>query len=137
MIEVVERPKVSEEDDRTIDCFAKQVYEVPLNLHVFHGEFTPEEAAAITSSLDIEATKEEFGCFRILSQKDGDKRVVWCRRVLAEIASAKKMFLELISKGMIPYKVGVNGQASANEMKEFDPTAEEVIFMPVRAIAGG
>ena len=141
MIELVDRPKVPEvpvdELNRTIDCFANQTYDVPLDLHVLLVEFNPDEAAAIAGSLAIEAAKEEFGCFRILSQKDGDKRVVWCRRVIAEIKAAKRMFLDLISKGMVPYKVGVDGKASAEEMKEFDPTAEEVIFMPVRAISGG
>lgn len=141
MIEVVERPKVPEVlvDDlnRTIDCFANQKYDVPFELSVLRGDFTPEEAASIAGSLEIEAIVEDFGCFRIMSQADGDKRVVWCRKVIAEIKAAKKMFLDLISKGMVPYKVGVDGQASAMEMKEFDPTAEEVIFMPIKAISGG
>ncbi|KKL27197.1 hypothetical protein LCGC14_2387580 [marine sediment metagenome] len=140
MIEVTERPKVPEvpvdELNRTIDCFAKQTYDVPPELTVIgSGDFA--ELAAIAGQLEIEASAENFGCFRMLSQKDGDKRVVWCRRVIAEIRAAKQMFLDLISKGMIPYKVGVDGQASVEEMKEFDPTAEEVIFMPIRAIAGG
>ncbi len=141
MLGVADRSGVSEvpveEPNRTIDCFAKQTYDVPFDLHVLSGDFTPEEAASIAGSLEIEAAAEDFGCFRIMSQKDGDKRVVWCRRVIAEIKSAKKMFMDLLSKGMVPYKVGVDGKASAEVMSEFDPTAEEVIFMPVRAIAGG
>ncbi|MHA2279730.1 MAG: hypothetical protein ACXAC5_02385 [Promethearchaeota archaeon] len=47
------------------------------------------------------------------------------------------MFLDLIAQGMVPYRVGVDGQATAEVMDEFDATAEEIIFMPVRAIAGG
>lgn len=142
MIEVAEaRPSVPEVPvdklNRTIDCFAKQTYDVPLELHVLRGDFTPEEAALIAGSLAVEASVEHFGCFRIMSQKDGDKRVVWCRRVIAEIQAAKKMFMDLLSKGMMPYKVGVDGAASAEVMDEFDPAAEEVIFMPVKAIAGG
>jgi hypothetical protein len=110
--------------ERVIDCFAKQTYEVPDDLAVLGPDAKPPEDA-------------DIGCFRILSQKDGDKRVVWCRKVIAEIKAAKKMFMDLLSKGMVPYKVGIDGKATAEEMKEFDPTAEEVIFMPLRAIAGG
>ena len=35
------------------------------------------------------------------------------------------------------FRVGVDGQASAEVMDEFDPLAEEVIFMPIAAISGG
>ena len=123
--------------ERTIDCFARQTYEVPDVLRILGTNAGPAEVelAAIASEMEVEAS--DFGCFRIMSQADGDKRVVWCRRVLAEISAAKKMFMDLLSKGMIPYKVGVDGAATSSVMTEFDPTAEEVIFMPVKAIAGG
>jgi len=141
MIEVAECPKVPivpvSDLNRTIDCFAKQTYDVPLDLHVLNGDFTPEEAASIAGSLAVEASMENFGCFRIMSQKDGDKRVVWCRRVMAEIKAAKQMFMDLLSRGMVPYKVGTDGVATAEVMDEFDGTAEEVIFMPMKAIVGG
>lgn len=140
MIETAEHPKVSEvpvkELNRTIDCFAKETYEVPPELTIM-GPGAELDFAAIASRLEIEASAENFGCFRIMSQADGDRRIVWCRRVIAEIKAAKDMFLDLISKGMVPYKVGVDGAATADVMDEFDPTAEEVIFMPVKAIAGG
>lgn len=116
------------ETERTIDCFAKQTYEVPDILQIIEKEAALD--AAIFGSGD-------YGCFRIMSQADGDKRVVWCRRKIAQIKAAKQMFMDLLSKGMVPYKVGVDGAATADVMTEFDPTAEEVIFMPVKAIAGG
>lgn len=143
MIEVADRPEVPkvpiDELNRTIDCFAKQTYDVPPELTIMGPGSALDfaELAVIAGQLEVEASAKDFGCFRILSQKDGDKRVVWCRRKIAEIKAAKQMFLDLLSKGMIPYKVGVDGAASAEEMREFDPTAEEVIFMPVQAIAGG
>ena len=128
------------EKNRMIDCFAKKVYEVPSSLHILGPNAgTPEEnfaeLAAIASELELEM--EDFGCFRILSQKDGDKRIVWCKRLLPQIQDAKKMFLDLIKEGMVPYIVGVDGKATSRVMKEFDPTAEEVIFMPQAAIRGG
>lgn len=146
MIEVAERPKVKEVpvDDlnRTIDCFAKQTYDIPPELMVLsHTGAEPElhfaELEGVARSLAIEAQAEDFGCFRILSQKDGDKRVVWCRRVVAQINAAKEMFMELLGKGMVPYRVGIDGRATSDVMREFDPLAEEVVFMPVRAISGG
>lgn len=110
-------------EDRVINCFAKGKYTVPDILQILGSE------AGYNSALN--------GCFRILSQEDGDKRVVWCRNVIAEIKAAKKMFMDLLSQGMVPYKVGVDGNATSQVMDEFDPTAEEIIFMPVKAIAGG
>jgi hypothetical protein len=98
---------------------------------------TPEEEAKGYDAMTAWMQAQDAGQFRIMTAKDGDKRVVWCRNVIAEIAAAKQMFLDLISKGMIPYKVGVDGRSTAEVMKEFDPVAEEVIFMPVQAIAGG
>lgn len=74
--------------------------------------------------------------FRVLSQKDGDKRVVWNRNSIPEINAAKQMFASLIAEGMVPYRVGAGGLA-ADVMDEFDPSAQEVIFMPTKMIAGG
>jgi len=134
MLEIAERP------DRVVDCFAKQTYNIPDALHILgrNGGTAEEnfvELAAIAAQMEVEAS--DLGSFSIMSQPDGDKRVVWCRKVIAEISAAKQMFLDLIKKGMIPYKVGIDGQASSDEMKEFDATAEEVIFVPLKAIAGG
>jgi len=69
--------------------------------------------------------------------KDGDTRIVWNKFVLDEINQAKKTFEDLIKQGMVPHNVGLGGKASAQEMKKFDPTAEEVIFLPMQALAGG
>lgn len=129
--------KVAERESRTIDCFAKETYEVPPELLVLSEENVEGDFMEQCAKESKGMASVDFGCFRIMSQKDGDKRVVWCRRILSEISAAKKMFIDLLSKGMVPYKVGVDGSASSQVMKEFDPTAEEVIFMPVRAIAGG
>jgi len=143
MLEIAERPKVKDvlvkDLNRTIDCFARQTYDVPPELLVIGPNASENfvELAAQAHEVALEAQAADFGCFRILSQKDGDKRVVWCRKVIAEIKAAKKMFMDLISKGMTPYKVGVNGAATSVVMDEFDPLAEEVIFMPMKAIRGG
>lgn len=80
---------------------------------------------------------KDCGMFRLLSAKSGDDRVVWNRFSLDEIREARKMFNELVEKGLVPYRVGTNGKASSEVMKEFDPQAEEVIFLPVAMVAGG
>jgi hypothetical protein len=75
--------------------------------------------------------------FRIMTPKDGDKRVVWDSRDLAQIEEAKAMFDECVLKGLVPYRVGLDGRATSEVMDEFDPDAEEVIFLPIAAAVGG
>lgn len=77
------------------------------------------------------------GMFKILTAKDGDRRIVWNRFVLAEIRAAKDMFLELVRKGLVPHKVGSSGKPTSEVIREFDPNAEEIIFLPVAAAVGG
>jgi len=80
---------------------------------------------------------EQPRVWRVLTAKDGDRRVVWDAMSIPEINSARETFNQLVSEGMVPYRVGVNGTPSSEVMSEFDPTAEEVIFMPMRAVVGG
>ena len=75
--------------------------------------------------------------FRILSQEKGDERLVWNSRSLGELQDAKRMFVELVKKGLKPFCVGLDGVATSEVMREFDPNAEEVIFMPMGLVCGG
>lgn len=75
--------------------------------------------------------------FRILSQDKGDDRITWDSQSLADIRAAKNMFVDFIKKGLKPFKVGVDGKVTAEVMREFDPLAEEVIFLPMARVAGG
>lgn len=75
--------------------------------------------------------------FRILSPVYGDQRIVWDSCSLAEINAAKELFTDLIKKGLTPYKVGRDGKKSSEVMREFDATAEEVIFVPIKLVVGG
>lgn len=77
------------------------------------------------------------GVFRIMTPQDGDKRVIWDHLSLKSIRDAKKLFGKLLKQGFVPYLVGTNGKASSEVMDKFDPYAEEVIFLPVQAVAGG
>lgn len=81
--------------------------------------------------------KQNQHLFRILTQKDGDKRVVWDSTSFQEIRDAKGMFDDLVSKGLVPYRVGEQGENTNETMPEFDPSAEEIIFLPIPALVGG
>jgi len=86
---------------------------------------------------DGEVAEKGFGTFRIMSPKSGDDRIVWDCRDLDQIEDAKVMFDELVEKGLVPYKVGIDGKATSDVMDEFDAFAEEVIFLPVAAAVTG
>lgn len=75
--------------------------------------------------------------FRILHPLKGDERLCWDSTNFADIKGAKKMFVDLVEKGLTPYRVGTNGKATSEVMDEFDPTAEEVIFLAHQMVAGG
>ena len=94
----------------------------------------PDELTVLAEG---ETPNSDQGCFRLLTEKAGDERVVWNRLNIAEINAAEEMFKSLIKKGLTPYKVGTGGKKTSEVMKIFDPLAEEVIFMPIRALVGG
>lgn len=115
---------------------AHRIIEVPL----IQGNRTgiaieiPDELAILD---DAETPRVNSGLFRILTARDGDKRVTWSRASIAEIRAAKKLFADLIKQGMVPYRVGPTGKATKAVMRKFEPRAEEVIFLPMAAIAAG
>jgi len=77
-----------------------------------------------------------FGMFRILDQKEGDKRLVWNRLSLGDISEAHRMFDRFIGEGLQAYRVGSDGK-QGGRMESFDPTAEEVLFLPIKLVVGG
>lgn len=79
----------------------------------------------------------KHGMFFIVNWKDGDKRVVWDSCSLIEIQAAKEMFDNLKKEGLKPYKIGINGLATSQIMEEFDPMAEQVMFLPISLLKGG
>ena len=108
--------------DRVLECFAHKKVVVP------DGLILPADNWNIQPGQSV---------FRVITPTDGDKRVVWNRGSIPDINAARKMFTDLVTAGMVPYRVGAGGQASSTVMDKFDPAAEEVIFMPMKAIAGG
>jgi len=74
---------------------------------------------------------------RILDALHGDQRVTWDKGDLNQIRDAKKLFIELVTKGLKPYYVKMGGQPSAKEMREFDANAEEIVFIAKPMVVGG
>ena len=110
--------------------------EVPLvnNSNIKENITVPESLKILK---DKEGVKKWERCFRFLTPKDGDKRVVWDSRDMDQIEEAKAMFDECVAKGLVPYRVGTDGRKTSDVMDEFDPEAEEVIFLPIAQVAGG
>jgi hypothetical protein len=113
----------------------------PMERSVRTLEFSNSMGVAIPDELQVLEDGQQPGdgqtLWRFLSQKDGDKRIVWNRGSIPDITAARQMFLDCVAQGMTPYRVGAGGRASADVMTEFDPSAEEVIFMPTKMIVGG
>lgn len=82
-------------------------------------------------------TPSNHHIFRILHPLKGDERLTWDRTNFADIKAAKKLFCDLVEKGLTPYRVGTGGKATSEVMDEFDPMAEEVIFIAHKMVAGG
>jgi hypothetical protein len=99
-----------------------QEVKIPVELKVLSGTEQPSPGSKV---------------FRVLTVVDGDKRVTWNADSLGEINAAKKMFRDLVKQGLVPYKVGSDGRPTSKVMKEFDPGAEEIIFVPVGVVGGG
>lgn len=73
------------------------------------------------------------GTLRILCP-EGDRRIVWRKESLSEINEAKKVFRDAIASGHLAYKAEPGGQ-KGKKISEFDPTAEEIVLMPL--VIGG
>lgn len=100
-----------------------------------------EVPVEVPDSLQILEGTEQPGpgrhAFRILHFEHGDQRICWHSDSLTEISDARKLFDELRGQGLTPYKVGLDGKKSSEVMEEFDPTAEEIIFLPTKLVTGG
>lgn len=92
--------------------------------------------------VDIPSTPEDmftklYGVMRVMTPKDGDKRITWNNQDFAQIRQAKETFDRLVTEGLVPYRVGLGGKATSEVMAEFDPYAEEILFLPIQMVAGG
>ena len=86
---------------------------------------------------DKEPLKPGQRCLRVTPPKMVTSESVWDSGDIAQINEAKALFDQLIQEGLVPYKVGLDGKATVEVMEEFDPDAEEVIFLAVAAVVTG
>ncbi len=75
--------------------------------------------------------------FRIMTPDAGDERLVWDSKILKEIIAAKKFFQKMVAKGFKPFRCDAKGKALPQVMKRFEADAEEIVFLPEMAVAGG
>lgn len=71
--------------------------------------------------------------FAVLSP-EGDTKTTWDPNNPDEVESAREQFANWIKKGYAAYRVRRNGERG-EQMREFDPAADKVIFAP--ALRGG
>lgn len=122
---------------------AERIIEIPLLTYGNEGKSSKvTRKVNIPDSLNILENDDDIvpngcGIFSILTEDDGDKRVVWNTMNIPEINDAKKMFDSLVKQGMTAFLVGKNGQQSSKEMKKFDPHVGEIVFAPARAMERG
>lgn len=86
---------------------------------------------------DGETIRPGMCVMRVPTPDHGDQRVVWDSSDFSQINDAKAVFDKLVLQGLTPYRVGTNGQATSEVMDEFDPLAEEIIFVPIGLLVGG
>lgn len=119
--------------DRVIEVSLMKAGNKPTNLS---GKIEVPERLKILS--DPEATPPKgYGCMRIPTIKDGDKRVIWDKDDIQQIAEAELTFNRLLSEGLKAFRVGLDGQKTSEEISVFDPHAEEIIFVQMAAVTGG
>ena len=78
-----------------------------------------------------------FCCMSVPTEKDGDKRVIWEKNDLEQIAEAQLAFNRLLEEGMEAHRVGTDGKKTSEKITEFDPHAEQIIFVQLQMVAGG
>jgi hypothetical protein len=108
-----------------------------ITVPVLRGTPLREEVEVPDEIQILQDVPEGHFCFRILDPEKGDERLTWDALDFRQIKAAKKLFVDLVKKGLKPFRVGTNGKATSEAMSEFDPEAEEVIFLPQALVAGG
>lgn len=77
----------------------------------------------------------DTGLMRIMSQ-NGDDRIVWSRRVAAEVREAHDKFKKLVEKGYRAYAILSDG-SRGHELADFDPMVEECLLVPTGKLVPG
>lgn len=75
------------------------------------------------------------GSMAVMRRDAGDNKYLWDKNDATSVKLAKKHFEDCRKEGMLAYKVIGKDGTKGEQINEFDPTAERIIFTP--ALAGG
>lgn len=120
-----ERPQLimfNAEDDREVADAAARADALKLQGFVLREE----EPGRI--AFDPPARAPHLGVFRVLSEK-GDDRIVWDRRIPAQVKEAFQKFTDFLKKGYAAYATLSTGR-KGHKIESFDPGLEEIILVP-------
>jgi hypothetical protein len=93
-------------NNRVVDCFAGNTAVVPDELFILGIDPILHDQELDEHKDHLFVDRGDLGVFSIMSQPDGDKRVVWCSKLIGQVKAAKKLFLDLVKQGMVPYWFG-------------------------------
>lgn len=62
--------------------------------------------------------------------KEGDTKHIWDKSKPAEVEAARDLFNSLTKKGYTAYSVAGEKGDKDKQIREFDPNAERIIFVP-------
>lgn len=87
-----------------------------------------------TISCAFSEIPKDRNAFSVMGQV-GDSKHIWDKSKPIEVEAAKAMFDTLVKKGYLAFHVKGEQGEKGEQMKEFDPNSERVIFVP--AMCGG
>ncbi len=97
---------------------------------------TTEQHSAMGLNIADTTVTEDYtiGCMA-MPNLGGDLRVMWDSRNDDEVASARKQFKDMLTKGYLAYAAEGKDGHRGKQLKEFDPKVERIIM--IKPLAGG
>lgn len=74
-------------------------------------------------------SKKNYGEMAVMG-KEGDTKIIWDKSKKVEVDNAKASFDRLIKEGYSAFLVAGDKGEKDRQIKEFDPNAERLIFVP-------
>lgn len=106
--------------------------------------------SSLTSQIEVgehlsfhnDSPPKNWVVWRIMTPKDGDRRIVWNPDSFTEINEARDLFRKLIKAGMVPYICDAQGKPTGEIMDVFDPldgmvSFQDVVWAPKKLAVGG
>lgn len=81
------------------------------------------------TDVDTDIVPPGHGRFYVMD-RTGDTRITWDASNADEVEMARKQFDGYRAKGYLAFKVNPADATKGEQMREFDPSAQKVIFAP-------